>query len=179
MNIFLIGMMGTGKSTVGQQVAHCLNYEFYDTDSLLEQQLEAKISEIFHLQGEAYFRCHESQILQTLTQSSSQVVATGGGIILAEANRHILQASGLTIWLRAEMATLTRRLAADAATATSRPLIDPQGPSLAVLEAMYRDRYPLYQACAELVIDTDQMTPTGVTKEILNYVGCLPPKNNA
>lgn len=118
ISIFLIGMMGTGKTTVGQLLAQELNYRFFDTDVLVERVEGQSISEIFARQGEEPFRKLESLILAQLCAETRSIIATGGGIVLRPQNWSYLR-HGLVIWLDAPVTVLVKRLAAD----NTRPLL--------------------------------------------------------
>lgn len=117
-SLFLVGMMGSGKSTTGRELAGRLGYRFMDTDQLIEQATGTSITEIFATQGEAAFRALETQVLAQVSAYTRLVVATGGGIILARQNWSYLH-HGVVIWLDPPVALLQQRLA----SATDRPLI--------------------------------------------------------
>lgn len=118
LNIYLVGMMGTGKSTLAKIIAEMMNYRVLDTDNIIEQLAGKSISEIFAEMGEAEFRKLETQVLKQVAVRTRTVVATGGGIILSQANWYYLR-QGLTIWLDVPTPLLADRLRSD----TSRPLL--------------------------------------------------------
>lgn len=138
LNLYLIGMMGAGKTTIGQQLAKELQYRFFDTDAVIEQAAGQSISEIFAAAGEAEFRKLEAQVLAELSSYRKLVVATGGGIVLNRSNWGHLQ-EGLVIWLDVPAAQLFDRLKTD----TSRPLLQTENP-LQTLQTLLDTRTPLY-----------------------------------
>lgn len=164
INVFLIGMMGTGKSTVGQLLAQELGYRFFDTDTLIEQIAGKTINQIFADSGEETFRQLEAQILSELSAYSQLTIATGGGIVLRHLNWSYLH-HGLVVWLDAPIDVLVNRLQND----TTRPLL--QTPDLAQkLQTLLEQRRNLY-AEADLHIqisenDTPQQIVSRVIAEI-------------
>ncbi|MBV5259614.1 shikimate kinase [Synechococcus moorigangaii CMS01] len=118
LNIYLIGMMGTGKSTLAEIIAELMNYRSLDSDSIIETLAKQSISEIFAEMGEAEFRQLETQVLKQIAVQTRTVVATGGGIVVSQANWYYLR-QGLTIWLDVPVPILVERLRSD----TSRPLL--------------------------------------------------------
>ena len=145
LSIFLIGMMGSGKSTVGKVLAHRLNYRFFDSDVLIERVAQQSINDIFQTQGESTFRAMESQILVELAACVRSVVATGGGVVLDPANWSYLH-QGLIIWLDAPVDLLVDRLCSD----QSRPLLQ-MGDLRDKLTMLLAERQALYNE-ADLVI---------------------------
>lgn len=138
VNLYLIGMMGAGKSTTGQALANALGYRFFDTDTLIETAVGQTISEIFETQGEAAFRQLETQVLSQLAAYKQLVVATGGGIVTQQMNWSYLQ-HGVVVWLDVPLNLLMQRLQGD----TQRPLLQrPDWPQ--TLEALLEQRLPLY-----------------------------------
>ncbi|WP_448514331.1 shikimate kinase [Parathermosynechococcus lividus] len=156
VNIYLVGMMGSGKTTTGKVLAKRLGYGFVDTDAVITQVRQQSIREIFAREGEAYFRQLEQQVLAEVSSYHHLVVATGGGIVLSLLNWSYLR-HGIVVWLHVPIAVLCERLAADA----ERPLLQEQ-PLEERLNQIMADRHALYaQADLELVIgQTD--TPTKV-----------------
>jgi shikimate kinase len=138
-NLYLVGMMGAGKSTLGQQLAQQLAYRFFDTDALIEQAAGQAIPEIFDQSGETAFRDLETQILTQLAPYSRLVVATGGGIVLRRQNWGQL-CHGIVIWLDVPLAELERRLKGDA----TRPLLQ-RSDWPEHLAKLLEDRSPLYR----------------------------------
>ena len=164
-NVFLIGYRGTGKTAVAQRLALALGWEWVDADVEIELCAEKSIAEMFAQDGEAAFRDLEESIVARLCQRTSQVVALGGGAVLRLATRERIRQAGLVVWLTATPPTIAARLAADATTTTRRPNLTPQG-GLAEIEQVLRERSPIYQACADLTIDTESRSPQQVADEI-------------
>ncbi|HIE90662.1 MAG TPA: shikimate kinase [Methylophilaceae bacterium] len=148
-NIFLIGLMGAGKTTIGKQLSQRLGKTFYDTDHEVEKRTGVKVSVIFELEGEAGFRKREAGVIKDLALLDDIVLATGGGAVLSEANRQVLQNNGHVIYLRAAVDDLWKRMRWD----KQRPLL--QNVDIrATLEALYTERHPLYTETANLIVDT-------------------------
>ncbi|GLR63690.1 shikimate kinase AroK [Marinospirillum insulare] len=150
-NIFLIGSMGAGKSTLGRLLASALKRPFYDSDRVIEERCGASIPWIFDLEGEAGFRQRETQVIDELTQEQGIVLSTGGGSVLKEENRQYLKERGLVIFLRTTVDQQLLRTSKD----RSRPLLQTENPR-ARLEELKEKRDPLYLATAHLIVDTDQ-----------------------
>ena len=112
-NIFLIGLMGTGKTTVGRQLSHKLKMAFYDSDRVIESRTGADIPLIFEKEGEAGFRKREAAIIDELTQKNNIILATGGGAVLSAENRSHLQNRGTVIYLKSNLKTLVERTSKD------------------------------------------------------------------
>lgn len=161
----LIGMPGCGKSTVAGQLARALGLPKCDTDTLLEQRLGMPISEYFASHGEAAFREHETDALRDALDRGPGVVATGGGIVTVEASRQVL-AGARVAYLRVRVDTLVRRLAHD----QSRPLLQGSDKE-SRLQSLLAVRGPLYEQCASIVVDVDQLRPAQVTKALLESWG--------
>lgn len=152
-NLYLIGMMGAGKSTIGHMMATRLGYRFCDTDTVIEQAAQQTIPEIFAAAGEAEFRALESQVLSQLSPYTRLVIATGGGIVLDRENWwHLRQ--GVVVWIDVPVAELVRRLQGDA----SRPLLQrPDWPSH--LASLLSDRHARYaQADIHLTVTPGETT---------------------
>jgi shikimate kinase len=157
--ISLIGLPGSGKSTVGRQLARCLDLSFIDSDTEIEKRLSCSISEYFEREGEDSFRDAEQEIIAELTQrdvnlvelskSPGSILSTGGGVVLRQANRDNLRASGYVIYLHSKPEEIFRRLRYD----RSRPLLQVDDP-LQRLRDLYTVRDPLYRETAHFVIDT-------------------------
>jgi shikimate kinase len=161
VNLYLIGMMGAGKSTVGQALAQELDYRFLDTDTLIEQLTGQTISQIFAESGEAEFRQIETQVLAEVSAYTRLVAATGGGIVLRQANWSYLH-HGLTVWLDVPVEILLARLQGD----SSRPLLQEPDPA-AKLQTLLAQRLALYQQ-ADVHIRCDRPeSPTQLAQRIL------------
>jgi shikimate kinase len=162
-NIFLVGLMGAGKTTVGRQLAQRLRKQFIDADQEIERRTGVRITTIFEIEGEEGFRTREAQILEVLTALEDVVLATGGGAVLRPENRARLRSRGFVIYLRAQPRDLHLRTRHDKA----RPLLETADP-LARLEALYRDRDPLYREVADLVVETGRQSVSTLVEQLLN-----------
>ena len=168
-NIFFVGLMGAGKTTIGKLLAKHLGRTFYDTDHEIEKRTGVKISTIFELEGETGFRKRETAIIQELSQLNSIVMATGGGAILAQENRQLLRTNGMVIYLRANVNELWHRMRND----KHRPLL--QNVDIrAKLECLYAERNPLYTETAALIFDTGSQPVANILNQIEN---ALPKKS--
>lgn len=164
-SLALVGMMGSGKSTVGKRLARALGRPFVDMDAELERRCGVPIQTIFELEGEEGFRRRESDLLQTLCPATGLVLATGGGVVLREANRVLLRAHTRVIYLQAALQDLWLRLRHD----RSRPLLRSADPRARVAELLAA-REPIYREVADLCVTTGRQAPERVVNEIL---GCL------
>jgi shikimate kinase len=149
-NIYLVGLMGAGKTTVGRQLARRLNRRFVDVDHEIEARTGVRIPLIFEIEGEAGFRRREAQVIDALCRERELVVATGGGAILDAGNRANLKQSGLVIYLSALPEVLFERTRMD----RNRPLLQVDDP-LAKLRELHGQRDPLYREVADLVVEGD------------------------
>ncbi|MFN9029532.1 MAG: shikimate kinase [Betaproteobacteria bacterium] len=163
-SIFLIGLPGSGKSTVGRLVARETGRNFIDSDREIELRSGVSIATIFELEGEAGFRKRESQVLDELTQRADVVLATGGGAVLAEANRTHLRSRGLVIYLEVSTDELVRRTSGD----TSRPLLQADDPRTRVVELMQL-RQPLYEATSHVSFHSGAANPRRLVKRIIEH----------
>lgn len=161
-NIFLIGLMGAGKTTIGRQLASELSLEFFDSDHEVEKRTGVTITHIFDIEGEAGFRKRETAMLDELTEKKGIVLATGGGAILKPENRQFLMSRGTTIYLYANIDTLLERTSKD----RNRPLLQTEDPH-AKLEELLDIRDPLYRETADIIIDTGKDSVRLALKEIL------------
>ncbi|MDW7659822.1 MAG: shikimate kinase [Bacillota bacterium] len=157
-NLILIGMMGSGKSTIGRAIADKLGWKHLDTDKMIEDMQGMTIREIFDRYGESHFRSLEAKLVEQLKTVESTVISTGGGIILNHLNTMVLKEMGLIVYLRALPKTLNANLEGHT---KSRPLLDHQS-----IEVIYKVRDPLYRNSAELVIDTDSLN----NQEIIDVI---------
>jgi len=160
--IFLIGLPGSGKSTVGRQLARRLGLPFNDTDHVIEQRIGCSIREYFQREGEAAFRDLEECVIRELTHADSGVLATGGGAVLRPANRQRLREAGRVIYLRSTPEEIFRRLRHD----SHRPLLQVDDP-LARLRGMHAEREPLYRETAHFTIETGHPSVATVVNTIL------------
>ena len=166
-SLYLVGMMGSGKTSTGRPLAQQLGYGFVDADAVIEQAAGCSIPEIFERNGEAGFRALESQVLNAISQRHSLVVATGGGVVTQQENWGLLH-SGIVIWLDVVPEQLMQRLKADS---TIRPLLQTEDPE-AALNALLNQRRPLY-AEADLTVVINDETPETVADGILQLLPSL------
>jgi shikimate kinase len=160
--ILLIGMMGSGKSTVGRQLAGRLVWPYLDSDADVEARTGKTVPEIFAAAGEAAFRAEEAQALQEATTSDGPlVVSVAGGAVLDADNRRRIRQAGLVVWLRAEVTTLARRVG----SGHGRPLLGDDPP--AALARLYRERRRLYEELADVIIDVDDLRSGEVVDRIM------------
>lgn len=167
-NLFLIGPMGAGKSTIGRHLAELLNKDFRDSDSEIEKRTGAGIPLIFEIEGETGFRARESSILDDLTRLSNTVLATGGGAVLSEDNRKILRERGVVVYLHAPLETLLQRTRRD----RHRPLLQ-TADRRRTLEDILKAREPVYRQAADMVIETSHRSPVSVAREIVRKLESL------
>ena len=162
-NLFLIGMMGSWKSTVGRKLAEALDMEFIDTDDAIEEINEMKMADIFKEFGEKRFREMEKAFFIEKAKQPGQIFSTGGGIILAEENRKVLQNYGICFFLEASPQTLADRIH----DTTKRPLLTDSDNIEDRLKTIWNDRSELYKNSAHHIIKTDELKPSEVLDEIL------------
>ena len=166
-SLYLVGMMGSGKTSTGRPLAERLGYGFVDADAVIEQAAGCSIPEIFERDGEAGFRSLESQVLSAISQRHSLVVATGGGVVTQPENWGLLH-SGIVIWLDVVPDQLLHRLNADS---TVRPLLQTTDPE-AALNELLNERRPLYGE-ADLTVVINDETPEAVADGILQLLPSL------
>lgn len=164
-SIFLVGMMGAGKSTAGRLLARRLKRAFYDSDHEVERRCGVKIPVIFDIEGEPGFRTRESAVLEELTAQRDIVLATGGGAVLLEANRRMLAGRGTVVYLHALPAVLFERVRQD----KNRPLLATADPA-ARLRELYAVRDPLYRETADLVVETGRQSVQSLARELLGRI---------
>jgi len=165
-NIFLVGPMGSGKSTIGKRLAQSIGVEFLDSDKEIENHTGASIPLIFELEGESGFRHRETQMIDELTQRQSIVLATGGGSILNEQNREHLKTRGKTVYLHTTVNQQLQRTRRD----HNRPLLQTENPKQKLAE-LFKARDPLYREIADVIIDTDGRSIHSVSHEIIRTLG--------
>lgn len=159
--VLLIGMMGAGKTTTGRLVAQRLGWPYLDSDDEVEARTGRTVAEIWRAEGEPAFREEESRVLEEACSSAGPaVVSVAGGAVLDPANRALIRGAGLVVWLRADVATLAGRVGSGA----GRPLLD--GSPEAALRRLCRERAPLYEQLADLVLDVDHLSPPQVADRI-------------
>jgi len=160
-NLFLVGPMGAGKSTIGKRLAKALNKVFIDSDHQIESRTGVDIPTIFDIEGEPGFRKREAAMIDELTKSNNIVLATGGGVILNEANRQHLMSRGIVIYLRTSVSQQLARTKHD----RNRPLLARDDPK-SILNELMQIRAPLYQETADIIVDTDHRHSNQVVKDI-------------
>lgn len=169
-NIFLIGPMGAGKTTVGRRLADELQLAFVDSDHEIEARTGVDISYIFDKEGEPGFRKREAQIIDELTARQRLVLATGGGVVLDADNRRHLSTRGYVVYLHASLHQQFTRTS----HSETRPLLQ-NGDRHATLERLFAQRDPLYREIADLVLETDHRNARTLAREIER---CLHDKQN-
>jgi len=161
--VVLVGLMGSGKSSVGKKVAAALGVTFADSDAEIERRAGRTIASIFETDGEASFRANEAEVVADLIGSDRPgVVATGGGAVLDPGTRAALRERATVVWLRATAAVLVHRIAPDG----TRPLLADDDPA-AALARLAAEREPLYRAVADLVVDVDHVPRKVVVEQVL------------
>lgn len=174
MQLVLIGYRGTGKSTTAAYLAAHLGWPHLDLDEQIERRAGMSIADIFSTAGEETFRQLEHEALAETAGQDQLVLATGGGVVLRADNRQLLRTLGKVVWLMAQPATILARLQSDPNTAARRPALTAAGGGLAEIESLLVARTPLYEACANLQVATDQRSPAEVAQEILDRLNLLP-----
>lgn len=167
INIFLVGPMGAGKSTIGKQLAKELKLEFCDVDQKIEEKAGAPVAWIFDIEGEDGFRKREEAIIDELSQRQGLVLATGGGAILSAENRNRLAARGTVVYLYTTVEQQLKRTAKD----KKRPLLQQNDmPREEKLDVLMEARDPLYREIADITIDTDGRTVRSVAQEVIRVL---------
>ncbi len=169
-NVFLVGMMGAGKTTLGKALALRMKAEFFDTDKVLVERTGVPVATIFEIEGEAGFRRRETGILAELAERDDCVVATGGGAVLSEENRTLMRANGTVVYLRARIENLWERTRHD----SSRPLLATPDPR-ATLAEILEQRDPLYREAAHLVVDTGAQSAATLVSRVVAALRDAPP----
>ena len=160
-NIFLIGLMGSGKTTIGKLLSKRLDKLFFDSDQVIEERLGVKVPLIFEYEGEKGFRERESNVLKDLVAKKNIILATGGGVILSSKNRELLSSKGVVIYLKADYEDLAERMEND----KSRPLL--QGKEIIpTLKKLFITRDPLYTSIADYEVNTKNKKAYQIEKEI-------------
>ena len=175
-NVFLIGPMGSGKTTIGKLLASMLKLDFYDCDHELERLTGASVNLIFDVEGEAGFRLREKSLLEQLTAKNGVLIATGGGSICNEENRRMLRSHGLVVYLKTSVDNQLKRLSQD----KSRPLLQATDRRQRLLD-LARVRNPLYDATADLVFitrsSTAHVSAKALCSDILEQMDSLRPEH--
>ena len=168
-NIFLVGPMGAGKSTIGRQLAQQLNMDFVDSDAVIEERAGADISWIFDLEGEEGFRKREERIINELTQLQGVVLSTGGGAVMSKENRNYLSARGIVIYLETSVDKQYQRTQRD----KKRPLLQGTDNPRQVLEDLAKVRNPLYEEIADITLPTDEQNAKVTVNQIVDLIDTL------
>jgi len=161
-NIFLVGLMGVGKSTIGKRLAKKLGKTFLDSDQEVEKRTGASIELIFDIEGEEGFRRREAAVIDELTAREDIILATGGGAVLLPENRKHLSERGVVVYLKTPVAILAERMAQD----RKRPLLQ-NGDRLARLQTLQEEREPFYVEIADVIIKTDKLPLKKVIDRVL------------
>lgn len=160
-NIFLVGLMGAGKTSVGRLLAKRFNKAFYDCDQEIERHTGVRIPVIFDIEGEEGFRAREAAVLRELAVMHDVVLATGGGAVVSEENRRVLKQNGTVVYLRASLDDLWQRTRHD----RNRPLLQTADPR-ARLEQLFAQRDPLYREVATLIVDTGRQSLRSLVQQL-------------
>ena len=165
MKVFLVGPMGTGKSTTGRNLSEKLDFDFYDTDKLIEKAEGRKIKDIFEQDGEDYFRQKESEALSETKTLRNVVIATGGGIVEKEENRLLLKNEDKVIFLDSTPERQYERTK----DSKKRPLLN-DGDSLEILKKLYEKRFNFYEAVSKIKISMDNLNTEEILKKIIKFL---------
>ena len=162
-NIFLIGPMGAGKTTIGKQLARQLKWDFYDSDKIIEERTGVDIALIFEKEGEEGFRSREEKVIDELTQLSNIVLATGGGAVLRQRNRENLINRGTVCYLSSSIKDLINRTSKD----KKRPLLQGKEKPKVIITQLLKEREPIYIEMADHIINTSNSSIQAVIKDII------------
>ena len=166
-NVFLVGMMGAGKTTVGKLLAHFLDKTFFDSDREIQKRTGVNIPLIFEIEGEAGFRKRETEMLTELLKNENIVLATGGGAVLCIENREMLKRGGTVIYLRATVDDLWRRTRQD----KNRPLLQTSDPRRKLAE-LYAQRDPLYRETAHIIVESGRRSARHLAQLLAQQLAC-------
>ena len=166
-NIFLVGPMGAGKSTIGRHLAEQLHLDFYDSDQEIEERTGADIAWVFDVEGEAGFRVREEKVIDELTEKQGIVLATGGGSVASKEVRNRLSARGIVVYLEAPIEKQVARTQRD----KRRPLLQTDEDSRTVLERLAKERNALYEDVADFTVKTDEQSAKVVASQIIRKIG--------
>lgn len=166
-NIFLVGPMGAGKSTIGRQLAQCLNLGFFDSDQEIESRTGANISWVFDVEGEIGFRDREEKVIDELTKKIGIVLATGGGSIKSSINRNYLSTRGVVVYLKTSIDKQLIRTKRDKRRPLLKSSVVDQRNLKKFLESLAEERNPLYEAIADITVSTDEYTVRLVVNKII------------
>ncbi|MBL1376622.1 shikimate kinase AroK [Zobellella iuensis] len=166
-NIFLVGPMGAGKSTIGKYLAQQLHMDFYDSDHEIERRTGADISWVFDVEGEEGFRQREEKVINDLSELQGIVLATGGGSVKSKESRNRLSARGIVVYLETPVEKQLARVQKD----KRRPLLQTEEPPQEVLERLATERNELYLEIADYVVRTDEQSAKLVANQIAELIG--------
>ena len=167
-NIFLVGPMGAGKSTIGRYLADQLHLDFLDSDQEIEKRTGADIAWVFDLEGEEGFRVREEGVISDLTEMQGIVLATGGGSVVSKEVRNKLSARGIVVYLETPIEKQVARTQRD----KRRPLLQTDEAPRAVLERLAEEREPLYKEVSDFVVRTDEQSAKVVANQIIEKLDC-------
>jgi shikimate kinase len=167
-SIVLVGLMGAGKSSIGRRLAEKLGIPFVDADHEIEIAADKTIPEIFKDHGEAYFREGERRVISRLIENGAQVLSTGGGAFINEETRQGIQARGISVWLKADLSLLMKRVMKRA----DRPLLQTENPE-AVMQKLMDQRYPIY-AKADVTVESRDVQHTQMVNEVIKVLAKWP-----
>lgn len=162
-NIFLVGPMGAGKSTIGRHLAEQLHLQFVDSDQEIERRTGADIAWVFDLEGEEGFRIREESVISELTEKQGIVLATGGGSVVSKEIRNRLSARGIVVYLETPIEKQVARTQRD----KRRPLLQTEEPARDVLVRLAEERSPLYEEVADIIVKTDEQSARVVANDII------------
>ncbi|GAA6204753.1 shikimate kinase AroK [Colwellia sp. 1_MG-2023] len=162
-NIFLVGPMGAGKSTIGRELADKLHLEFFDSDQEIERRTGADIAWVFDLEGEEGFRKREETVIDDLSEMQGIVLATGGGSVISDIVRNRLSARGIVVYLETTIDKQVARTQRD----RRRPLLQTSEDPRTVLENLAVERNPLYEEIADVIVQTDDQSAKVVANKIV------------
>jgi shikimate kinase len=167
-SIFLVGLMGAGKTTIGQLLARRIAFEFVDSDQEIEKRAGASVATIFEIEGETSFRTREAVIVGELTTRPQIVLATGGGAIINPTSRRLLRERGIVIYLHTTPEMAFQRIR----RSRERPMLKVEDP-LVKLKWLYRERHSLYLECAEHVVESHGDRPSSVVSDVVSILETL------
>ncbi len=167
-NVILVGIMGSGKTTVGKQLSRLMRRPFYDTDQEIVRRTGVSIPMIFEVEGEAGFRRREAQVLADLVCETQIILATGGGIVLSDTNRVLMREHGIVVYLRGSIEELLQRTHND----KNRPLLQVSDPKARLAE-LHALRDPLYREIADVVVDTGRQPVHVLVQQLGRHLNCM------
>ena len=169
MNLYLVGYRCTGKTSVGRLLSAALEWVFVDMDHELTAEEGVPIQDLVDREGWQYFRRTERHLLERLSETADQVIATGGGVVTASGNIGVMHRSGRVVWLHASPDTIAERMAADSNTAGQRPPLQGED-SLTEIKEVLSQRVPFYEQAMHFKVNTDQCPPSEVAERILRWL---------